>query len=348
MSFDKPFKTYDELLDGLIEKNLIIPKSDRSKIINIFKNTNYYSIINAYKDIFLLENSKEEKFPYGLTFWDIYRMYQYDREVQRITFHYIMNIENSFKTKLAYVVADNFGVKSPKKHCYILWNRKEKTFHKKVKFILNNSYLDPKQYNGSANFFRGLTKNIYKTKNNPTKYYRDGNDVKPPKNHIPPWIAFQNSSFYYITQMCKNLKYDNKTEIGSYFRDFYSIDTHESSYSHLMDMLSVVYEFRNQIAHGQRFYNFKTSGDYSLKRKTMNKVYNEILCTKSEYTSGIGKNDFYAFLISLVSLLNNKTDANEFLGELRLIQKKFDNDDVLLQATNLPEDYLERLHTIYE
>ena len=48
---DKPFKTYDELLDFLEkEKELNIP--DREKAKHVLAKISYYSLVTGYKDIF--------------------------------------------------------------------------------------------------------------------------------------------------------------------------------------------------------------------------------------------------------------------------------------------------------
>lgn len=46
----KPFKTYNQQLKILRNRNLTI--SNGSKAISVLKRDNYYNIVNGYKDIF--------------------------------------------------------------------------------------------------------------------------------------------------------------------------------------------------------------------------------------------------------------------------------------------------------
>ena len=56
----KPFKTYNQQLKILRDRNLIIKNG--SKAISILKRDNYYNIINGYKDIFLETVGENEKY----------------------------------------------------------------------------------------------------------------------------------------------------------------------------------------------------------------------------------------------------------------------------------------------
>lgn len=59
---DKEFKTIEEQIEILKERNLIV-NEERAK--EIFRDNNYYYLINGYKDLFIDENSEEEKYKEG-------------------------------------------------------------------------------------------------------------------------------------------------------------------------------------------------------------------------------------------------------------------------------------------
>ena len=57
---EKEFKTIEEQIEILKNKNLIIKNKD--KAFNIFENNNYYYLINGYKDLFIDRKQKVEVF----------------------------------------------------------------------------------------------------------------------------------------------------------------------------------------------------------------------------------------------------------------------------------------------
>lgn len=63
-------------------------------------------LFNGYKDCFM----EKERFIEGMTIDFIYLFSLVDKGIQSILFKYSTIVENSFKTKLAYVLAENLGV----------------------------------------------------------------------------------------------------------------------------------------------------------------------------------------------------------------------------------------------
>ena len=51
MEYDKPFKTYDELIDIMISRNIEV--SNRSFAKNALSNMSYYTLVNGYKNTYL-------------------------------------------------------------------------------------------------------------------------------------------------------------------------------------------------------------------------------------------------------------------------------------------------------
>ena len=67
--FDKPFKTYDEMIDILISRNLIINDKDYAK--KLLSDYSYYSLINGFKGTLLQKNNSDDFIP-GLEKQNIY------------------------------------------------------------------------------------------------------------------------------------------------------------------------------------------------------------------------------------------------------------------------------------
>lgn len=68
-TYDKPFKTYDEMIKILESRNIII--SDKEFTKQALSNFSYYSIINGYKNTFLTKPGTDE-FVSGTKFDDLY------------------------------------------------------------------------------------------------------------------------------------------------------------------------------------------------------------------------------------------------------------------------------------
>ena len=107
---NKPFKTYSQQLAILRSRNLQI--SNGSKAITILKKEGYYNIINGYKEIFLdvsmSRQRGEDYYKAGTTFKHIFSLYDFDRSLRSILIRYILKMETSLKTKIAYNFSENF------------------------------------------------------------------------------------------------------------------------------------------------------------------------------------------------------------------------------------------------
>ena len=103
----KPFKSLNSLLRLMRKRNILIKKgAEGSKVKNILSRENYYSVINGYKDIFLDEavtkSSGDDYYISGTTFFQIYDVYCFDRELRHLLLRYLLQAEKNLATKLAY------------------------------------------------------------------------------------------------------------------------------------------------------------------------------------------------------------------------------------------------------
>ena len=97
----KPFKTYRQQLKILRNRGLDI--NDGSKAIRILEQENYYSLINGYKDLFLIKDSNEaavspEQYIIGSSFYEIYALYCFDRDLRSILLKELLKLERSMKS----------------------------------------------------------------------------------------------------------------------------------------------------------------------------------------------------------------------------------------------------------
>ena len=103
----KEVKTFEEQLDILKDRNLII--SDIDKALNILRNVNYYRL-SGYYPFFYIKNTSDCKFNTGTTFEDIYQLYCFDKELRVILFGLTQSLEIMVRTHLAYEIAHKYGV----------------------------------------------------------------------------------------------------------------------------------------------------------------------------------------------------------------------------------------------
>ena len=102
--YDRPFLTYEEQIEHLRTKhNLLI--SDEQFAKDILSNISYYDLVNGYKDS-LMNN---DKFKPGTSIEFLYLFYLFDKNFQNIIFKNSLIVENSFKNKLAYMLADKIS-----------------------------------------------------------------------------------------------------------------------------------------------------------------------------------------------------------------------------------------------
>lgn len=95
---DKPFKTVSEQIEILQSRGIVT--DDRTEYI--LEREGYYSVVNGYKDIFLVDPNSDV-YKDGTTFEDIYQLFKFDRILRAIMFRYFSMAEATLKTICAYV-----------------------------------------------------------------------------------------------------------------------------------------------------------------------------------------------------------------------------------------------------
>lgn len=78
---EKEFKTIEEQIKILKNRNLIVDEIQAKKI---FKENNYYYVINGYKDLFIDKSKLEEKYIQNVNLNEIYSLYKFDIDLRMI------------------------------------------------------------------------------------------------------------------------------------------------------------------------------------------------------------------------------------------------------------------------
>lgn len=352
---DIEFSSYSKMIQKLHDKGMII--DDVPLAIELIKARGYYNLVNRYKAEFYKPNSKEFKSNTHLI--DLFYYHRIEDDLRNILFKFTINFEQRFKEALSFSLAQNLGLKTEDYLDPMKFRNKEKA-KSITKFILNN---------------------IDKCMDNPTYYY------KKEYGQIPPWIALSNLTLGQSRMLFSIFPYGMSKYVASellpihdmfaeyhepqpqYFivegwgdprvlkaksdEDFYKAI--ENATNELIEffrnMLSIINDFRNAFAHGNRVIAFHSR--QSLNYKTLKVFVNEKAVSQNEFfNQNIGKNDLFACLISLI-LTMDKFDARYLIGQLETWEQ--DNTQTKIESASfyrfikscgLPKNFVERLKNI--
>lgn len=324
--YDKPFKTYEELLDLLRSRNFII--NDETFALNTLKTVSYYTLINGYYHIFETEtNSGILKEP--VYFEDLYTIHLIDSSLSNILFKYILSIERTLKSHISYVVSKNYGVYT---------NLSDTTNNN------SNDYLCRYNYSTSSQKRNNILETIKKyvnTHTNPiVKHY------KKTKNHIPPWILTSNLTFGICIEWYSILKKEDKDYVCNEFLPYNNL-TLEQKKELLLKALNLFREYRNSIAHGNRL--FVTNIKIEIPKNSLLTISNG-LTNESEYLGGMSNNGSFAVIILLIFLLNDQYMINNMIQDLINLLSYYKSENfsgkTIFEIFNLPDDLFDRFNKV--
>lgn len=326
MEYDKPFKTYDELIELMISRNIIV--SDRSFAKRALSNMSYYTLVNGYKNTFLSVDGSDAFVP-GTQFEELYTIHIIDTSFSSIILKYILHIEHSLKSKISYIVAKNYGV-------YTDFSRPVTTDP--------HDYLCLYNYGSSTGQRRNILERINEcgldTRNNLSLMHYKNN-----KNHVPPWILIENVPFGLAVKWYGILKGADKSYVCENLIISSSL-TIEEKKEFLLKSLYILKDYRNSIAHGHRTFENITSRE--LPKIPLLSIAPDLI-SEQEYLSGIGKNDLYSVIIIISVLLNDPHLMENFLTDLLFLFQPYLESGVkfcgknILDVFGMPDDLMERL-----
>lgn len=159
----KPFLTYDQQIEKLVEKGLVINDIDYVK--KLLKECSYFSLISGYKKPF---KSKTDLYKKNTCINDIYALYKFDSDLRSIILKGTLLVENHVKSLISYSFCETNG-------------------------YMHNEYLDATNYKYIPENQNGINKLIGKFLyiiDNPRNYpyitYQKGH-----YNNIPLWAMLK-------------------------------------------------------------------------------------------------------------------------------------------------------------
>lgn len=217
----KEFRTLDEQVDILRNKNLIINNPDEVKDILLREN---YFFISGYRYLFYNEN---RKFIQGTTFEELYAAFLFDRNLRNVLFKNLLVVENNIKSIISYQLSKKYGYKE-------------------------KDYLDSKNFTQDIKESRRVEDVLNKMKRqiriNGEKHTATFHYMTKYK-YVPLWILVKVISFGLINELFGILKEEDKEEIAR----LYNIDKDT-----LKVYIQLLSNYRNLCAHEDMVYDHRT------------------------------------------------------------------------------------------
>lgn len=313
---NKEFKTYHQLIDILRERGLQIGKgAHENRVIRILEKENYYNVINGYKDLFLMEGctSENEKYKQGTSFYEIFALYTFDREIRHIYLKYLLMVENSFKTVLSHEFSRLYGHENYLKleNFHAVYS----TNNKVLKRIASANKLDMKTdlpiiYRLSAeenigNIIKLIGDIQQEIARQMSKHHQVVTHYMSEYGYIPLWVLVNVLTFGKVTSFYRLMKEPDKVAVAKTFGV-----PHDELHK-FMDFCSLA---RNKCAHDERFFDIKFRG--SLHTKSITNF--NVLCLSRDQNGSYSSGTNDAFAIAIVfALLLNKSDIKDFVSAMK-------------------------------
>lgn len=304
-TMEKTFKTIDEQIQILKDKNLIIEDIDFAKEILLREN---YFFIMGYRNLFL--KPKEKKFISGVTFDELYALFTFDRNFRNIILKNILVIENQLKSIISYQLSKKYGYKE-------------------------NEYLNSKNFTQEKEKTRRVKDLIEKMKrqirvnattHNATMHYITN------YGYIPLWVLVKVLSFGIVCELYTILKKEDQNDIAEIFGTTPQI---------LSDTLILLSNYRNLCAHEDILYDHRTE---RVVPDTKYHEYMSISKMDGEYIYG-KNDLFSLIIIFKILLEKKdfRIMMREIEYEIELLDGKVDSISInkILDRMGFPQNYIE-------
>ena len=247
MKEEKIFKTFEEQIEVLKRKKL---KFKNEKFaLDILKKVNYYSLINAYKEVFLNPNyiktkieDPDEMYKENTFFENLFWLYHFDSEMRSNLLKYIFIAESNIKTKLSYYFCEKYKTD-------------------------NNAYQNVNNFNYTFQLRETINYLVQKLNKTISKQSRiNGTRI----NHyitnyetVPLWVLMPQLDFGTTAYFFKCCKKDIQSKIAKNikmeFIKFYSEFDKDYIFAGeaLSNIIFFINSFRNICAHNERLYDYR-------------------------------------------------------------------------------------------
>lgn len=302
---DKSYKSYRQQLNILRSRGMVIGKGSQGlRVMRILERENYYNVINGYKELFLASKATataDEVYKTGTTFYEVYALYNFDRDLRNIYLKYLLKLENTFKTVIAHEFSAKYG---------------------------HDNYLKIENFDNSAE--RNISSSIkligdiqQEIARQMSKHHQVVTHYMTEHGYIPLWVLVNVLTFGKIEKFYKNMKPADKTAVAKQF------NLQPDELAKFMHMLALA---RNKCAHDERFFDIKFKERIHTKSIKNFSVLGIVRAKDGSYT--YGTNDAYAIAI-MFALLLSKSDLNDFISSMRTAFGKLQKQLYTISATDI-------------
>ena len=280
----KPFLTYKEQLDNLIDKKQLIINNKEFALAKL-QHIGYYSLIDGYKNLFY--NPMTRKYEPDTTFEDIVALYDFDKKLRTLIFENICNIEQKIRSLISYHFCETYSENQ-------------------------DAFLNPNNYNNTNKNSPGIQKlisilskeAINSTEHAYVVYQRNT------YGNVPLWVVLNTLTLGQTSKMYSFFTTSIQSKISTNFK---AVNEKE-----LSQYLKVLTHFRNICAHNERLFSFKSR--YEIPDTLL---HAKLQIPKNGQHYAYGKSDLFSIIISFCYLLN-ENEVKEFKQEFTKLINKFE------------------------
>lgn len=294
---DKVYKTHKQQLKILRSRGMNIAKGAQgSKAMRVLERENYYSVINGYKEPFVLSGVTPETYIAETQFEELYALFCFDRNARSIYLKYILKAEHQIKTVIAHEFSKLYGY---------------------------DNYL--KLDNFDSNNIKQVLETIGRLQNALSSQMGKSNEIThymSKYGYVPLWVLVNILTLGEMSYFYMNMKPHDKNQVARQF------DVLPDEMEKYIKNLTLA---RNLCAHDERFYDviYKTS----IATSTIPK-FSLLGIPAPHGNPSYGTKD--AFSIALIlALLLSKSDMKEFVSSMDKEFKKLSKELPLSTAEKI-------------
>ncbi len=258
--------TYDQQIQKLKDKHLLIPDDDVAK--DILRHNGYFALISGYKDLF--KNPSSRDYLDGTTLNDIVALYRFDEQLRELTLRHLLHIERHIRSTLSYSFCNTFG---EQQSAYLDPLNYEQANGRNSKAIqrLINYFIAPLLLRQTDYPFIEHNKRVY--------------------GNVPLWVLVNALSFGSLSKMYDLSVSKVKSAVSKEF-----LGVNEKQLGQLLDVLT---DYRNLCAHNERTFSHRCA-----KKDIPDLVLHQKLSIPKQGNSYLqGKRDYFAVVIAFRYLL---------------------------------------------
>lgn len=294
---DKIYKTHKQQLKILRSRGMEIAKGNiGSRTMRVLERENYYSVINGYKEPFIVPNSTSETYLTGTQFGELYAVFNFDRNIRLIYLKYILKVEHQIKTVIAHEFSKLYG---------------HDNYLKLDSFDTRNI----KQVLETIGRIQNALSNQMGKSQEVTHYMST-------YGYVPLWVLVNILTLGEMSYFYANMKMHDKNEVARRFM------VNPDELSKYIKNLTLA---RNLCAHDERFYDFCYRESLATSFIPQFRVFG---IPNSQGNYSYGTKDAFSIAV-ILALLLPKTDIKEFVSLMDKEFKYLDKELITISVDRI-------------